>query len=93
MNARELRVWHFRRCSAARVTADKHEAAAIAWEHEHGAPSKFHRDRMRADTRRADFHRDAVLVMNTHPECVAAGTKAADDAQVFPDPNLRLGKS
>lgn len=91
MNARELRVWHWRRYEAACKTFKSHEMEAKALEAA-GGSAAFHRERMKAADRRATFHHAAVDVLDTHPECVAAGTRAYQDDAVLPDPNLRIRK-
>jgi len=91
MNARELRVWHWRRYEAACKTYKAYESEALALEAA-GGSSAFHRERMRASDRRATFHNAAVRVLDTHPECIAAGTRAYQDDKTMPDHNLRIRK-
>lgn len=92
MNALELRVWHWRRYQASCKSASAHEKEAQALE-KAGGSGAFHRERLKAARRRAEFHRAAVIdVMDSHPECIAAGTTAEQDDKTLHDPNLRIRK-
>lgn len=76
MNARELRVWHWRRAMSARTAANGYPGE-----------SPYARHRAKQNHRLADFHVGAVQVLNDHPECLAAGTTAEQDDLVLPKPH------
>lgn len=84
MNARELRVWHWRKVVMARAKERYHEQAAELWECAHpGRRASFDRNRATAAHGIANWHLSAVQVLNDHPDC--AGTTAEQDAPRMPD--------
>jgi len=52
--------------------------------------SPYAAHRAKSEHRRADFHLSAVQVLNDHPDCVAAGTTAERDDEIFPRPHSRF---
>lgn len=93
MNARELRLWHWRTAMYARETARRYEAEVTAWEkaNQTRGPARYSRQQAHVNNRKADFHIGAVQVMNDHPVCQAAGTTAEQDDKLFPDRSNRKG--
>lgn len=90
MNARELRLWHWRRCLTTRARANKHGNEAANQEARNGmVEAKFQRRMERQAHKEANFHLSAVQMLNDHPACLASGTTAEQDALLFPDKSNR----
>lgn len=74
MNARELRLWHWRKAMAERAAAARHPG-----------DNRWDNARRGQHSARADWHIGAVQVLNDHPGCPENITAEDDDA-TFPRP-------